>query len=48
VKSTKISIKRKARLYYDCGAKQYLPILSSHNQYKVNYNINLMHVNVYS
>jgi hypothetical protein len=46
VKSTKISIKRMTRLYYDCRVKQYLPILSSHNQCKVNYNINLMHVNV--
>jgi hypothetical protein len=47
VKSTKISRKRKTRLYYDCGAKQYVPILSSHNQCNVNYKINLMHVNVY-
>jgi hypothetical protein len=46
VKSTKLSRKRKPQLYYDCGAKQYLPILLSHNQCKVNYNINLMHVNV--
>jgi hypothetical protein len=28
--------KKNPRLYYDCRAKQYLPILSSHNQCKVN------------
>jgi hypothetical protein len=42
----KITEKKNPRLYYDCRAKQYLPILSSHNQCKVKYNINLMHANV--
>jgi hypothetical protein len=37
MKSNKISIKRKTRLYYDCRAKQHLPILSSDNQCKVNH-----------
>jgi hypothetical protein len=31
VKSTKVADKGKTQLYYDCRAKQHLPILSSHN-----------------